>query len=186
MVELIVGEYTLKDNDIVVREFSPDILYRTEFNKGFRYALFVEDVSLSRDQIVTICKEAKTDISIISSDKKVFSNIRESADVKKKIEFQDDGNPFKQTEFILKHTNRSEVADFLATNKVSMFMPVKIMVSNFLQLSQDNREVASMLNENMFHCRNDILWHIAAHRIKPEPFIGFLKWNFKKKDENNS
>lgn len=183
MIELIVGDYQLRDNDILCSEFNPDILTPNKFNKGYRFCMFVEDVGLSKDQIKTIVKEASSDMVLIASDQRAFANIRESKDIKKKFAQKDDGNPFKQAEFILKHPNRDEVLDFLQTNKVSMWMPVRVMVSNFCQLSKDNRVVVDTLNKYLYRTSPEMLWHLAAYHLRPERFLSFLKWNFKKKED---
>jgi hypothetical protein len=183
MIELIVGDYQIRDNDIVCSEWNPDVISKTAFNKGFRYLFFVEDVGLTKEQIKTIVKEANTDIILVASDQRVFANLRISDNMKKSFVQTDDGNPFKQTEFILKHQNRDEVFDFLQTNKVSMWMPVRIMVSNYCSLSKENRIVADTLNKHLYKSRMEMLWMMAAYEIKPESFLRFLKWNFKKKEE---
>lgn len=186
MIELIVGDYKLRDNDILCSEFNPDSLIVSSFNKGYRYCYFVEDVGLTKEQIKTITKEAQTDIVLIASDHKRFANLRESKELKKSFVYNDDGNPFKQTEFILKHPKRDEVLDFLQTNKVSMWMPVRIMVSSFCYISKENRAVVDLLNKFLYRTSPEKLWYLAAYHIKPEYGLPrFLPYNFKKKEETS-
>jgi len=185
VVTLIVGEYKVGPDDMIVREFYPDMAYKNALNSDITFIIYAEAAAINKDDISFLCKNAETNIKIISINNKLFKGIRASKNVKKLFDDGggDDNNPFDITKAILTNSHRNEVFEFLSLNKVNLFMPIKIMISNMLQLSRKNQAMVAYLDSRLFKVDTNILYALIAYRMEVETYLQHLYWNFPKKKE---
>jgi len=184
MITLISGDYELKPTDTLITNWNPDLAYKNVLNQTSNFVLFAESIGLKKQHVDFICKNATTNITIVATNRKLFKNLRVSKNLKKEFNDDcDDLNPFDITKTMLTTTKRKDLFEYLKLNRINLFMPVKIMISNMDQLCQQNKLVIAFLDLHLFRVNNEMLHAMIAFRMKPEPYLKFLKWNYPKKEE---
>jgi len=184
MIEVILGNYIIKNDDILLSNIECDFITKTVFNKDKTYVILAEEAGLTKDKLVFIKDNAKTDIKIVAQDKGIVKNLRTSKNFK--ITYEKDfteANPFDITKSILTVKDRDYIFNFLKENKVSLYMPVKILTSNYADLCDTNKQITKFLDLYFYKCSPEVLYAIIAYRMKVEPYFRFCKWNFPKKEE---
>lgn len=175
----------MKNNDILLTAFEGDFLNVTAFNKDKTYVMIAEEVGLTKERLNFLKDNASTNIKIIAHERSLVKNMRSSK--KFKIIYQTefvDVNPFDITKSILTVKDRDYIFSFLKTNKVSLFMPVKCLTSNYSDLCEVNKQITKFLDLYLWRVDPEILYAIIAYRMKIEPYFRFVKWNFPKKKED--
>lgn len=185
MIEVLFGDYIVKNNDILLTSFEGDFIRKTEFNKDKTYVMIAEEVGLTKQRLEFLKDNANTNILIVAHEKGIVKSMRASKNFKitYKMDFVD-VNPFDIVKSILTIKDRDYIYNFLKTNKVSLYMPVKVLTSNYTDLCDINKQITKFLDLYLWKCDPDILYAIIAYRMKVEPYFRYAKWNFpKKKDE---
>lgn len=186
MIEVVFGDYIVRNSDILLTQFEGDFFNVTEFNKDKTYIMIAEEVGLTKERLTLLKDVAKTNIRIIAQDRSLVKNMRSSKNFKITYEREFvDVNPFDITKSILTVKDRDYIYNFLKTNKVSLYMPVKCLTSNYSDLCEVNKQIVKFLDLNLWRVEPDILYSIIAYRMKVEPYFRFVKWNFPKKKDNN-
>jgi len=185
MIEVVFGDFLLKNNDILLNSFEGDFFNVTEFNKDKTYVMIAEEVGLTKERLNLLKDIAKTNIKIIAQDKNLVKDMRSGKNFKITYEREFvDVNPFDITKSILTVKDRDYIFSFLKTNKISLYMPVKCLTSNYADLCEVNKQITKFLDLHLWRVEPEILYAIIAYRMKVEPYFRFVKWNFPKKKED--
>lgn len=185
MVEFIIGDYQLKDGDILMDRFKIDHCFKNAFNSGKRLVFFAEDSGIGEVEAKIIAKKSTANIIVVCSSKKVIGAMRRS----KKVEitysegYAEAQSPFDIALSVLKCEDRKYLFDFFKRNKPNLFMVVKSLISTYRECSKHNQNCIAWVDTNLFRVNPEILYAFLSFKFKLEPYIRYIKWNFPKKQE---
>ena len=182
MIEILV-DYVPKNNDIVVKVLDSNLLYGNDLTTGMNYVIFADEHKLTRDDIDLIREHAKTNIKIVLRDNNLIKGMRSGKSLKiERIENEIKMNPFEMAAMFLSAPDREYILNFCLQNNPSLFMPIKTMICAYPLLSKFNNSIVALLDTYQFRVKREILYHMIAFNLKPEP-IKFIKWLYPKKEE---
>lgn len=188
MLEIVIGNYKSSKGDVIISKFSPDVIYKTDFDNGCRKVIFADEAQITKKLITFIAENATANILVVCNDRSITKGMRKSTKKWKITEagdFVEEMNPFELTKAILQHSDRNYIFNFLCANKVSPYMIVKIMVSQYSSLCEHNRKIVAFLDMHQWKINPEITFAMMAYKLKTEPYIRYLKWNFPKKQEES-
>lgn len=183
----VIGDYRIGKGDLVPEFFHPDMVLKNNFNEGKKIVLFAESLGLTRSDMEYISKCSTADVIVVCETNKAISGIRKTKkfDVVYSKGYSAPASPFDIGKLIMLERDRDYVHEFLRTNKVSMWMVVKYMVSAALDFNiKSNKKVVAWLDENLYRVNPELLWAYAARMFKPEQARWF-KWRYPKKQEKD-
>lgn len=185
MVKIIVGNYIPKENEIVV-DYSPDCIYQNFMNKLTR-VIYAEANNLTKDIIKYIAENATSDVIIVCIDETIIKGMRKSKNLEiiKSEGHSEKINDFELAKIILTYTDRNYLLEYLLFRKPSMFFVLKVLISNYAILNDNNKKCVQFLDRYLWKVDQEMIYHFIATWIKPQP-ITFLKWNFPKKEDKDA
>lgn len=186
MVRCIIGDFKPKADDLIIDAFTPDCVRKNNFSNK-RVILYAESLGLKKSDFEFIAKQSTADVVLVCETKKTINGVRQSKNFK--IEYSEgyceEMNPFDVGKLILTSRDRDFVFDFLKTNKISMWLIVKYLVSASIDFSiKTNKKTVAWLDENLYRVRPEFLYAKSAYFIKPEP-KSYFKWRYPKKKEED-
>lgn len=182
--KIIMGEYKPQPDDVVIQHFSDDVILKKKLDPDQRIILFAEYLQLSKSDIENIMKYSTANVTLVCASTNALHRARRSP--KAKIEyttnFMQPMNPFDVAKLIVKEKDRKWVYGYLKTNKIDMFMVVKVLTSGHLELNANNQRAIAWLDSNL-NTKPEILWSYAAFNMQPERYLKYLAWNYPRKGE---
>ena len=184
MIEIIVGDYKPNDSEMVVKEFIPSIIFRNTFNTK-PLVLFAEELQLSKNIINFIKENATLDCKIICIDTKMIRGMKNSKNCKiDKSGANEEFNPFEVAKFFLVEKDRRNVLDYLLSNKPSLWMPIKVLTCQYMEMCSQNKKIVAYLDMYLWKVNKEILYYLIAFKMIPEQFR-FMKWLYPKKEKKD-
>jgi hypothetical protein len=188
MIEFIIGDYELQDDEIILKDFTHSLVAKTEANKSKKFVLFAEDVSLSKKDMEFIKENANINLKIVSLSRDIVKNFRSSKNFKI-VENKCDNasiNPFNLAVDIFKCADRDYLFNFLKTNKVNLFIPIKAISCNLNMLCEENKKIIQFVDFYLWRVNPELMYAMLAYQIKPDPYIKYFHWKYPKKQEKES
>ena len=183
MVDIIVGDYSPKQGEVVHDYFFPDIVYKKKIDDGKSVVLFADHLGLTKEQVQFIVKAATKNVKIVVQSTSLTSGLRQGKNLK--IHYEEgnskDLSPFALAAACLNITDRDYLFNFLMTNRPQMFMLVKALIGGMTKITKPNRQWVAWLDMHQWKVNPEILYAVIAHKIKPQPEIRFLPWLYPKK-----
>lgn len=183
MVDIIIGDYSPKKDEVVHDYFFPDIVYKKKIDDGNSIVLYGEYLGLTKEQVHFITKAATKNVKIILQTPSLVSGLRQGKNLK--IHYNEgnakDLTPFALAAACLNIKDRDYVFDFLMTNKPQMYMLIKALIGGMTKITKPNRQWVAWLDMHQWKVNPEILYAVIAHKIKPQPEIKFLPWLYPKK-----
>jgi hypothetical protein len=188
MIEIVIGDYLVKKNDVVVSKYDGTLIRKHSLAGNTKFVLFGEEVGLKKKDIQFLVENSTNDIVIVFQDDRPIKGLRNSkrCSIIYDADFVKEMNPFDLVKSFFTVTDRDYIYEFLCKNKVNLFMPVKALTSCFFGLSKENLAVVAWLDLNLFKCRPEILYGVIAYHLKPNPYFRFVPWLFPKKKKENT
>lgn len=152
-------------------------------NKGKTLVYDANLNGLTKDQLDTVIDNATQKIKIFSNSAKIIEGKRQGKDLK--IDRSDnniESNPWNITQAIFEVTDRKELFEYLKENRVQLWMPLMIMISNYDKLKPENMKVLERIETWFPRVRNEMLYAMIAFGMKPQHWQ-FAKWRFPKKGD---
>lgn len=183
--KIIIGDYKIQKGDVVINNFHPAVIKK---KKGIEHkgnlVLFAESLSLKRSDVEYIMKQSTDKVVLVCESKKALGGARKARGVK--IEYSEDyseaASPFDIAKLIATCNDRDFVFNFLKYNRVSMYMVVKTLISNYMYMrNKSNIKTIAWLDENLYTVNPEFLWAYSAYKFRPEN-LKYMKWNFPKKE----
>jgi len=184
MVEVILGDYVLTDKDQLLGNFNTDILFKSIISTNKTFVLFAEDCGIDRKKLELIKDHARTEIKIITCDPNLIKNFRSSKifKVTKNDTNEKAMNPFDLAKAVITSPDRQFIYDFLAGRKENIYMLIRVLTSNYSQLTEKNKRWTMFLDKYFNKCSNDILYCAIAFLFERQQSF-WSKWSFPKKTE---
>lgn len=182
MVEIIVSDYKPTSDEVVIKEFIPSVIFKSELNK-IPIVLFAEELKLTKEIIEFIREHATIDTKIICIDTKLIRSMRSSKNKPiDKSQANEEFSPFEQAKFFLTEKDRRLVLDYLLSNKPSLWMPIKVLGCQYMEMCEQNKKIVAYLDMYQWKVDKEILYHLIAFKMIPER-LRFMKWLYPKKEE---
>lgn len=142
---------------------------------------------LDKAQLEFAIENATREIKVFTNSSRPIDGKRSTA--KLKIDRGDDQretDPWAITKAIFEASDRKELFEYLKENKVNLWMPLLIMISNYDKLSPGNMKVLERIEGWYIRVQNEILYSMISFGMKAQRF-DFPRWRFpKKSDEKKS
>lgn len=185
MIEFIVGDYSLKEDDILVSSFTLNVIYKNEYNQDKTFVLYAEELKLDKEKIQFIIENATSNLKIITVDTKPTKGLRAKtkAYTLDKHNYEETLSPFDLAKIFVTERDRDKVLDLLITNKPSLWLPIKALIGNQKQLCTENVKNIAFLDTYQWKCNQEILYYFIAYKLKIENYIKYLNWPWPKKKE---
>jgi hypothetical protein len=182
MIEVIFGDYKLQQSDQLLGYFSTDFLFKSKLSENKTYVMFAEDCGIDKKKLELIKEHAQTNIKIITMDSKLYKGMRSSKNFKitKNADDEPSTNPFDLVKAIITCDDRQYILDYLKKRKENLYMVIKVLTSNYSQLTDRNKKMSMFLDKYFNKCSNEILYHIIAFLFDKQKTF-WCKWNFPKK-----
>ena len=184
MINVVISEnFKLQENEEEI--FSLDIgTIRQSLFDADKTLVYDADLNgITKDQLELVIANATRNIKIISSDYKIVDGKRSGKSLKiDKSDVQKETNPWTITEAMLTVVDRRDLFEYLKSNKVNLWMPLKIMTSNFEKLTPRNSKILEKLDQWFFKVQNEILYAMICFGMEAQEYYGF-RWRFPKKGE---
>jgi hypothetical protein len=183
MVDIIVGDYSPNQGEVVHDYFFPDIVYKKKIDDGKSVVLFADHLGLTKEQVQFIVKAATKNVKIVVQSTSLTSGLRQGKNLK--IHYEEgnsnDLSPFALAAACLNITDRDYLFGFLMTNRPQMFMLIKALIGGMSKITKPNKQWVAWLDMHQWKVNPEILYAVIAHKIKPQPEIKFLPWLYPKK-----
>lgn len=184
MTEIIIGDYMIGDDDVIVKDYQPNMINKNEFNKNTTLVMFGDELGLTKNDIEFIKDNASLNVKIILNDKNSIKGMRSSKKfaITERTVSSGNINPLDVATMIMTEKDRDYVLSFLKMNKVNLFVPMKQLACNIDQFSELNVKNVMFVCMNMWRSSPEMIYYFIAKFFKPEP-IRFMKWKYPKKEE---
>lgn len=189
MIKLIVGDYKLKPEDLVVIQVSEDCLRKNFFTKDRNLVAYSDDLHLSKKDLDELI-EIGYDLTLVIHDRKLVKGKRK--ETKKytltylEEQSTNEVNPFELVKLIFSCKDRDLLFNFLKDSKNSLYVCMMTMSCNAHKLTENNRKVVEWLCKNYFRVKYEIVCAKIAYTIKVQqvPYFDWLYPKKKKEDED--
>ena len=190
-LKVIIGDYHVKPDDIIVSEWHPEVVKKHSFdNKKKTVVLFAEHLGLKKNDFEFIAKNTTGNVVVVCETKKTMNGVRKTKGMTITYTegYVEESSPFDVAKLILTATDRDYVYNFLIYNKVPMWMPVRVLVNYSMDCrNKINLKHIAWLDQNLYRVKPEMLYAYAAFSIKPEDSRIYFKWRYpKKKDDGES
>lgn len=189
MIKFIVGSYQLQQNDILIEEISSATCMKNFLTKNKNLVGFTSELGLTKKEIDELIEVDNIDITLIVHDGRLLKGKRKETQ-KYTIEYlngeetQAEPKPYELAKYVFKCTDRQMLFEYLKDSKNSLFVLIKYLSCNILQMNDHNRRVTEWLCEKYFKVKYEVVCAKIAFDMKLQN-INYIKWLYPKKKEQN-
>ena len=189
MIKFIVGSYQLQPNDILIEEISSATCMKNFLTKNKNLVGFTSELGLTKKEIDELIEVDNIDITLIVHDGRLLKGKRKETQ-KYTIEYlngeetQAEPKPYELAKYVFKCTDRQMLFEYLKDSKNSLFVLIKYLSCNILQMNDHNRRVTEWLCEKYFKVKYEVVCAKIAFDMKLQN-INYIKWLYPKKKEQN-
>jgi hypothetical protein len=182
VMEIYIGNYEIGKCDNIIHSFHPNILIGRNASE-VRNVIFVEYLGLSKEDIKFILENGNSKTILVFEIYSTTKGIKLPRNSKKIAVYygEQQFNPFAFVKELLVEKDRAKLFEYMCSQKIGLYLIVKILASYAIQLTQANRKMVELLDYYLYRVDNEILYAYLAFALKCEA-SKFYKWRYPKKE----